>query len=153
MRRSMVGVLGIVLLAACVETPAIPPTVAVPGMPNAEEALRLSMAHVDAQMAKLGGITPPHVIAAEPVMPAELMRKVDFRFAGTLDKAVRQLARTLGYGVYIDAPPDGEYLTVSIAAEDSQIGDILRALGDQMGSRATVDVDAVHHAIRVTHHV
>jgi defect-in-organelle-trafficking protein DotD len=134
-----VALLVVGLLTACADgTPEVPTTIDVPGMPNAEQALRESIGHVDAQMAALGGMAPPpSALAAQPMLPAELTRKVAFRFAGGLDEAVRRLAGHVGYTLYIDL----------------EIVDILRALGEQMGTRATIEVDPVHHEIRVIHHV
>src|SRR5271155_1546584 len=45
------------LAAGCAGVNPVPTTVAVPGMPNPEEALRQSMQHVDAEMAELGHLS------------------------------------------------------------------------------------------------
>jgi defect in organelle trafficking protein DotD len=147
--------LAVGLLTACADrTPDVPTTIDVPGMPNAEKALRESLEHVDAQMAAIGGMAPPpSALAAQPMLPAELTRKVAFRFAGALDEAVRRLAGHVGYTLHVDAPRHGEALTVAVWTDELEIVDILRALGEQMGTRATIEVDPVHHEIRVIHHV
>ena len=66
---------------------------------------------------------------------------------------MQELADSVGYAVRIDGPRFGEDLSVGIEADDTRIVDIFRALGDQMGSRATVEVDPLHHEVRVIHHV
>ena len=83
MKRVSAGVLAVCLLAGCEAEPYVPPTVDVPGMPNAEAALQASLAHVSAQMAELGGMVPS--VAAQvpgpppaPVLPAELDAKGPF---------------------------------------------------------------------------
>ena len=49
-----------------------PTTVAVPGMPNPEEALQQSMQHVDAEMAELGRLSPTVARQMQPVVSADL---------------------------------------------------------------------------------
>jgi|HubBroStandDraft_1064217.scaffolds.fasta_scaffold00063_43 defect-in-organelle-trafficking protein DotD len=145
---------GLVLLAGCSWGPKVPTTVDVPGMPNAELALRESFRQVDTATASLGTLarTPPPRSEA-PVVPAELQKIVSFTWQGPLDGAVRQLADTIGYTVTINAPDHSAPLPIGVNTGPKQIVEILRDLGDAAGSKATVEVDPLHHQIQVIHHV
>jgi|SRR5580658_992099 defect-in-organelle-trafficking protein DotD len=152
--RPMLACLGLVLLAGCSSTPKVPTTVDTTGMPNAELALRESFRQVDAAMASLGTMSPaPTARSDGPVVPAELQKIVSFAWQGPLDGAVRQLADTIGYTVTINAPDHPAPLPVGINTGPKQIVEIFRDLGDAAGSKATVEVDPLHHQIQVIHHV
>jgi defect in organelle trafficking protein DotD len=154
MKRSSAGLLAVCLLAGCEAEPYVPPTVDVPGMPSPEAALQASLARVGAKMAELGGMAPSAAAPRPaPLLPDDLTRTIYFRFRGRLDDAVRELAGNVGYSVQIEKPRSGADLRVAIEVLDFRIVDVLRALGEQMGTRATVEVDPLHHQIRVIHHV
>lgn len=141
-------------LAACA-TPVIPPTVEASGMPNAELALRRSMDQVNADMSQLGTLRADAGVAsagAGSVLPAELQKQIAFQWSGSLDAGVRKLGQALGYQVTVFGPPDPQPLPVAVNTSGQAV-DVLRALGDQVGTKATVTVDPLHHQIAVTHHV
>jgi len=92
------------LAAGCAGVNPVPTTVAIPGMPNPEEALRQSMQHVDAEMAELGRLSPTVAREVQPVMPPDLQRVVSFEWNGPLDQAVAKLSASIGYAFYTTAP-------------------------------------------------
>ena len=145
---------GLLLLAGCSWAPKVPTTVDVTGMPNAELALRESFHQVDTAMASLGTLarTPP-AHSETPVVPAELQKIFSFTWQGPLDAAVRQLADAIGYTVTINAPDHPAPLTIGVKTGPKPIVEIFRDLGDAAGSKATVEVDPLHHQIQVIHHV
>jgi defect-in-organelle-trafficking protein DotD len=142
------------LTSACSSVIPVPTTVAVAGMPNPEEALRQSMQHVDAEMTQLGGMrgAPRLAVGLNPVVPDDLQRTVNFTWSGPLDSGVAKLAQSIGYTFYTTAPPGAPGLDVAINVRGVRALDAFRALGDSAGSRATVEVDPIHHAVTVTHH-
>ena len=156
--------LGLALLGGCARTPIpVPTTVATPGMPNPEQALRQSMQHVDAEMAELGEMNP-HPLAAssggsdaagptDPVMPASLQRIVSFAWSGPLDKGVAKLAASIGYTFYVTSPASDPPLPVTVKLSSVSVYQVFKALGAEAGARATVEVDPLHHQVLVIHHV
>lgn len=141
-------------LAACA-TPTIPPTVEVAGMPSAELALRRSMDQVNADMSQLGTLQPEITRgprSSDTPLPVELQKQIAFQWSGSLDAGVRKLGEALGYQVSVFGPKNQQPLPVAVNLA-AQAVDVLRALGEQAGTRATVAVDPLHHQIAVTHHV
>ena len=153
-RRSVCATLfGVVLLAGCATVHPVPTTVVTPGMPNPEEALRQSIQHIDAEMAELGQLSPLVARPDTPVVPEDLQRIVSFQWSGPLDQAVAKLAQSVGYTFYTDRPAER-------AADQCHHPDCLgtrlqvfQALGEEAGTRATVQVDPLHHQVQVIHHV
>jgi defect in organelle trafficking protein DotD len=141
------------LLAGCAGVEPVPTTVAVPGMPNPEAALQASMRHVDAEMAELGALSPAAVQAPLPVMPADLERIVSFAWKGSLDGAVAKLAAGVGYTFYTTAPVDAQPLNIAIRISSVPAWQVFEALGAKAGTRATVELDPLHHQVQVIHHV
>jgi defect-in-organelle-trafficking protein DotD len=148
------ALIGATLLAGCASVLPVPTTVATPGMPNPEEALRASITHVDAEMAELGQLRPePATAASGPVVPEDLQRIVSFSWNGSLDQGVAKLAQSIGYTFYTTAPPASQPVNVTIAISSVPAYQVFRALGEEAGDRATVAVDALHHQVQVIHHV
>ena len=148
----------VTLLAGCANTIPVPTTVVTAGMPNPEEALRQSMQHVDAEMAQLGGLQQADFAATEsaaatPVIPEDLQRTVNFTWSGPLDKGVAKLAQSIGYTFYTTAVPNTPPLNVAVQIQSLSAFQAFKALGDQAGSQATVEVDPLHHQVQVFHHV
>jgi defect-in-organelle-trafficking protein DotD len=141
------------LAAGCAGVNPVPTTVAVPGMPNPEEALRQSMQHVDAEMAELGRLSPTVAREVQPVMPADLQRVVSFEWNGPLDQAVAKLSASIGYTFYTTAPANAQPLEVSIRMASVPAYQVFQSLGAEAGTRATVQVDPLHHQVQVIHHV
>ena len=141
------------LAAGCAGVNPVPTTVAIPGMPNPEEALRQSMQHVDAEMAELGRLSPTVARQVQPVMPADLQRVVSFEWNGPLDQAVAKLSASIGYTFYTTAPANAEPLEVSIRMASVPAYQVFQSLGAEAGTRATVQVDPLHHQVQVIHHV
>jgi defect-in-organelle-trafficking protein DotD len=111
------------------------------------------MEHVDAEMAELGQLAPSVTRASAPVMPEDLQRIVTFRWNGPLDQGVARLAQSVGYTFYTTAPPDAQPVTVAIEISSVPAFRVFQALGEAAGTRATVEVDALHHQVQVIHHV
>jgi len=155
MRRVLPPAFVALLLAGCATVTPVPTTVVTGGMPNPEEALRQSMQHVDAEMAELGTMVPPArtEAASGPVLPDDLQRIVNFTFAGTLDAGVARLALSIGYTFYTTAPPGAPAIAVAVAVQNARAFDVFKALGEEAGARATVEVDPLHHQVQVIHHV
>jgi len=141
------------LLAGCARTIPVPTTVATPGMPSPEEALRQSMQHVDAEMTELGRFSPSVERVSGPVLPDDLQRTVSFAFNGPLDKAVAKPAASVGYIFYTTGPAGQQPLDVSIQMSSVPVYQVFAALGAEAGTRATVQVDPLHHQVQVIHHV
>jgi defect-in-organelle-trafficking protein DotD len=141
------------LAAGCAGINAVPTTVAIPGMPNPEEALRQSMQHVDAEMAELGRLSPMVGRVLQPVMPSDLQRVVSFEWNGPLDQAVAKLSASIGYTFYTTAPAKVQPLEVSIRMSSVPAYQVFQRLGAEAGARATVQVDPLHHQVQVIHHV
>lgn len=147
--------LGAAVLAGCAApVQPVPTTVAVPGMPNPELALQQSMNDVNAEMSELGQLTPaPTTPASAPVLPAPLQRIVSFSYSGPLDKAVAQLSQSVGYTFYVTAPPNAQPVNVAITISSVSAYQVFQALGQEAGTKATVEVDPLHHQVEVIHHV
>jgi defect in organelle trafficking protein DotD len=154
MRQPLVALSAMaLLLAGCAGVEPVPTTVAVPGMPNPEAALQASMRHVDAEMAELGELSPVTVRAPVPVMPADLERIVSFAWTGSLDGAVAKLAASVGYRFYTTAPVNAQPLDITIRISSVPAWQVFQALGADAGTRATVELDPLHHQVQVIHHV
>ena len=154
MRLPVVPALISALLAAgCAGVNPVPTTVAVSGMPNPEEALRQSMQHVDSEMAELGRLSPTVAREVQPVMPGDLQRVVSFEWNGPLDQAVAKLSASIGYTFYTTAPANAQPIEVSIRMASVPAYQVFQSLGAEAGTRATVQVDPLHHQVQVIHHV
>lgn len=156
MKRGLVALLlGSALLAGCAAPlHPVPTTVASAGMPNPETALQKSMTDVDSEMAELGQMDP-NTVAATPaptVLPDPLQKTVSFTWNGPLDQAVSKVALSVGYTFYVTAPQNAQPINVSISVSSETAYQVLQALGTQAGTKATVEVDPLHHQVQVIHH-
>jgi len=140
------------LAAGCAGVSPAPTTVGIPGMPNPEEALRQSIQHVDAEMAELGRLSPMVARQMQPVMPADLQRLVSFEWSGPLDQGVARLAASIGYTFYATAPSNSQPVDVAIRLSSVPAYQVFQTLGAEAGTRATVQVDPLHHQVQVIHH-
>ena len=140
----------LVSLAGCAHE--VPTTVDVTGMPNAEIAMRRSMAHVDNEMSALGRLQPSRR-GGPAVVPAELDKVVAFEWEGPIEGAVEKLAKEVGYDVVVDAPFNAPSVSIGISAGPQRVYDIFQAIGHAAGDRATVQVDPQHHRVQVIYHV
>ena len=140
-------------LAGCASVTPIPATVPTPGMPNAERALQASMSDVGREMARIGKMGPEAAASDRPrVVPGELDRRVSFQWNGSLDDAVRELARVVGYTVQIrGASVFTPRVHVSIDPAPRRAYDLFRILGEQAGSQAIVRLDSQHHVVEVVY--
>lgn len=154
MRATIAQMLLVALLAGCGQTIPVPTAVVTGGMPNPEVALQQSLQRVDAEMAELGTMHAPIATAATagPVIPEDLQRVVNFSFSGPLDRGVAKLALSIGYTFYTTAPPNRPSVQVSVEVRGAPAFQVFKALGDQAGNRATVQVDPLHHQVQVIHH-
>ncbi|MGH7058588.1 MAG: DotD/TraH family lipoprotein, partial [Acetobacteraceae bacterium] len=84
--------------------------------------------------------------------PAPLERLVSFSWNGPLDQAVAKLAQSIGYTYYATAPKGAKPITVSVNLSSVPAYQVFKALGDQAGTRATVEVDPIHHSVSVIDH-
>jgi defect in organelle trafficking protein DotD len=155
MRGRLVLSLVFGLLAGCAApVHPVPTTVVTPGMPNPKKALLESMRHVSAEMAELGQLMPtPVTTSAGEVIPEDLQRIVSFSWNGPLDQAVARVAQSIGYTFYTTAPPGTKPVNVVIELNSVSAYQVLQALGEEAGARATVEVDPLHHQVQVIHHV
>jgi defect-in-organelle-trafficking protein DotD len=145
---------GVILVSGCASVTPVPTTVATPGMPNPEEALRQSMQHVDAEMAQLGQMSRAAVqVAQQDVVPEDLQRTVTFTWNGPLDAGVAKLAASIGYTFYTTGPSTQQPLNVAIAISSVPVFRVFQALGEEAGTQATVQIDPQHHQVQVIHHV
>jgi defect-in-organelle-trafficking protein DotD len=122
-------------------------------MPNPEAALRDSIHLVDAEMTRLGSMSPQQQRFDEPVVPDELNKTVTFAFSGPLDEGVRKLADTVGYKVEITpALAPVSPLIVNVTTGFVTVLKAFAAIGDAAGTRALVRVDPLRHLVEVIHH-
>jgi defect-in-organelle-trafficking protein DotD len=140
-------------LSGCAAVTPVPTTVDMPGMPNPEAALQQSINHVDAEMAELGQLRPSMAQVDQPLVPEDLRRTVTFAWNGPLDAGVAKLAASIGYTFYTTGPASQQPLNVSIQISSVPVYQVFRALGDEAGTRATVQIDPQHHQVQVIHHV
>ncbi|WP_294537736.1 DotD/TraH family lipoprotein [uncultured Rhodoblastus sp.] len=140
-------------LAGCAQVTPIATTVPMPGMPNAEFALQRSMSDVGVEMARIGKIGPEVVASDRPiVVPGELDRRVSFQWNGSLDDAVRELGKVVGYTVEIrGASIFMPRVQVSIDPAPRRVFDLFIILGEQAGSQAVVRLDSRHHVVEVVY--
>jgi defect-in-organelle-trafficking protein DotD len=89
----------------------------------------------------------------DPAMPADLQRIVSFDWSGPVDQAVAKLAASIGYTFYVTAPASDPPLQVSVRMSSEPVYRVFEALGTEAGTRATVEVDPLHHQVMVIHHV
>lgn len=143
------------LLAGCaMPVHPVPTTVETPGMPNPEIALQKSMNDVNAEMAELGQLTPAATTPVTvPVMPGPLQKTVSFSWNGPLDQGVAKLAQSVGYTFYVTAPANAQPVNVAITISSVPAYQVFQALGEEAGTKATVEVDPIHHQVQVIHHV
>ena len=87
-----------------------------------------------------------------PVVPAELEKQLAFTWNGPLDGAVKKLGSAVGYEVTVFGSVNTRPLAVVVSMSGTAV-EVLRAVGVQAGSQATVSVDPLHHQIAVVHHV
>jgi defect-in-organelle-trafficking protein DotD len=154
MHLAITSALAAALLAAgCAGVNPVPTTVATPGMPNPEEALRQSMQRVDTEMAELGGLSPTVARTVQSVMPEDLQRIVSFEWSGPLDQAVAKLAASVGYTFYTTGPANPQPLDIAVRLSSVPAYQVFQTLGAEAGTRATVQLDPLHHRVRVIHHV
>ena len=149
------ALLAAALLGGCAHVFPVPTTVVTAGMPNPEVALQQSMQHVDAEMAELGTMRARSVrtaVSVTPPLPDDLQRIVNFAWSGSLDQGVAKLAQSIGYTFFTTAPQGAPSLEVAVQIQGATAFDALKALGDQAGTRATVQVDPLHHQVQVIHH-
>lgn len=141
------------LLAAGCSTPNVGTDVATTGMPNAEVALRESMRLVDAEMGKLGVMTPTPLGRSQGlVVPGELQKVVTFDWSGSLEDGVRKLAGNVGYTVAVSPPPSGQApAQVAVATGAVPIIQAFQALGEAAGTRVMVTVDPARRQVDVTY--
>jgi defect-in-organelle-trafficking protein DotD len=86
-------------------------------------------------------------------MPEDLQRIVSFEWKGPLDQAVAKLAASVGYTFYTTAPANPQPLDVAIQMSSVPAYQVFQTLGAEAGTRATVQVDPLHHQVQVIHHV
>ncbi len=152
--RAVSTVLMLGLLAGCASTH-VAADVSSPGMPNPEVALRRSLAQVNQDMTAIGAMRPYSYAGSAPVesvVPAELQKPVQFVWTGSLDDGVKKLADSIGYTVSVTGPANPRAFSVAVNVA-AQVISAFRALGDQAGAYATVQLDPLHHLVEVTHHV
>lgn len=82
-----------------------------------------------------------------------MRRIVSFQWDGPLDKGVAKLAQSIGYTFYTTAPLGAQPLTVVLQMTMVPVYRVFQALGEEAGTRATVEVDPLHHQVQVIHHV
>jgi defect-in-organelle-trafficking protein DotD len=156
MRPSIIATLiAASVLTACTGVTPVPTTVVTGGMPNPEVALQQSMQHVDAEMTELGTMRAQPIQTADsvtPVVPDDLQRIVNFTWSGSLDAGVAKLAQSIGYTFFTTAPPHAPPLSVAVQVQGVRALDAFQALGEEAGAAATVEVDPLHHQVKVIHH-
>lgn len=84
------------------------------------------------------------------VLPAEMNRPMRWDWTGSLDAGVRQIASMVGYKV-LSTPVDHSPL-VSIHRTHATAGELINELAAAGNPEWDVDVDTLHHTIRINQH-
>lgn len=84
------------------------------------------------------------------VLPAEMNKPLRWVWTGPLDEGVRLIARTVGYSVLSN--PISDSPIVSIHHASSTAGELLNQLAAAGNPDMEVDIDILHHSIRVYRH-
>lgn len=140
-------------VSGCAATVPVPTTVEMPGMPNPEASLQRSIQHVEAEMGELGVMSSSVAQVSGPVLPEDLQRPVSFVWNGPLDAGVAKLAASIGYTFYTTGPASQQPLIVAIQISSVPVYQVFQSLGEEAGTRATVQLDPQHHSVQVIHHV
>lgn len=149
--------LAVAPLAACSGAGFTPvdPTVAMVGMPNAEQALQQAISRTDAAMSRFGGLqvasARPPLPSPQPIVASPLQKPVAFVFNGRLDDGVKLLADRIGYRFILDRPDKTPTLPLSLTLPNTPVLDVLRAIGEQAGDRADVIADPRRHEITLSY--
>lgn len=131
---------GALFLGACQHKP----------VPDAHhQAVSLEMSNLLGRMDTLGQVRFP-MQRPDSVLPSEMNRPLRWDWTGSLDEGVRQIARTVGYNVLSKPIPDSPI--VSIHQASSTAGELLNQLAAAGNPDMEVDIDILHHSIRVYRH-
>ena len=103
----------------------------------------------------LSSARPPKEPMAETQINAaeDLQRLVTFKWSGPLDQGVAKLAQSVGYTFFVTAPPGAQPLQVAVELTNVPAYEVFKALGEEAGTRAAVELDPLHHQVQVIHHV
>lgn len=113
------------------------------------QAPSLEMSTLLDRMDTLGQVRFP-MLRPGSVLPAEMNRPLQWDWTGHLDDGVRLIARLVGYSVLSPPIPDSPIITIHQA--HSTAGELLNQLAAAGNPDLEVDVDILHHSIRVNRH-
>lgn len=97
----------------------------------------------------LGQIRFP-MVRPGSVLPAEMNRPMSWHWSGSLDDAVRILARRVGYAAV--TPAAAHTITVRVDDDHATAGRLFDHLAAAADPRAEIDIDVPLHTIRILCH-
>lgn len=147
------GLLGAALLTGCASGPVpnVAANVVTPGMPNLRLALNHAILRTDQSVDQLDR-EPVMTLASARLpaaLPGELEQRIRWNYQGNLGPAVRALATLINYHVVIDHPRGIRPVAVSVHADQIPVSTVIRTLGIEAGSHATVTVIPAEQTIEL----
>jgi defect-in-organelle-trafficking protein DotD len=147
------GLFAATLLAGCASgpVPKVAANVVTPGMPNLQTALNNAILRTDQAVDQLDG-EPVMTLASARLpeaLPGELEQRIRWNYEGNLGPAVHALGRLINYHVVIHHPKGVAPVLVSVHADQIPVSTVIRTLGIEAGSRATVTVIPAEQTIDV----
>lgn len=147
------GVLAASLLSGCASgpVPKVAANVVTPGMPNLQVALNHAILQTDQAVDQLNG-EPVMTLASARLpeaLPGELQQRIRWSYQGDLGPAIRALGTLINYHVVIHHPKGVLPVTVTVHADQIPVSTVIRSLGIEAGSRATVMVIPAEQTIEV----
>ncbi len=147
------GLFTAALLAGCAAgpVPKVAANVVTPGMPNLQIALNNAILRTDQSVDQLDGEPVMTLASARlPVaLPGELQQRIRWNYEGNLGPAVQALGTLINYHVVIHHPKGVVPGLVSVHADQIPVSTVIRTLGIEAGSRATVTVIPAEQTIDV----
>lgn len=116
---------------------------------KARPSVSLEMSTLLSRMDTLGQVRFP-MLRPGSVLPAEMNRPLRWEWTGTVDDGVRLIAQIVGYTVISSPVPNCP--VVSIHQSQTTAGELINQLAAAGNPELDVDVDILHHTIRINQH-
>ncbi|NHO57456.1 DotD/TraH family lipoprotein [Acetobacter lambici] len=117
--------------------------------PSLHQPISLEMSTLLGRMDTMGQVRFP-MLRPGSVLPAEMNRPMRWDWTGSLDAGVREIAKMVGYKVL--SPPIDHAPVVSIHQTHATAGELINELAAAGNPELDVDVDILHHTIRINQH-
>ena len=115
-----------------------------PSLDRAEALLMEAALRAETALTRLSQLegNPSGGGAVPRIVPAGLLKRIDFEWVGAVEEAVRELAGVAGYGFEMAGARPARPVMVEVRSKDRPVIMILRDVGLQAGSVAALTVDA-----------